>query len=173
MRAAAAVRARGRVGHQRARADPAHRLQRGIQHLLKERVEVRRRQPIAVDAGQARVGVVEQQATRARVVVAAQRLVEPPDRLQAEELRERQQVEPDLQARLVEPLGLWGRALALVVVDDRLVAGGTDVDTVDAALQAQLAAGQLGRPQRVPGPPKRSSNWLGAKAERPWAACST
>ena len=51
---------------------------------------------------------------------AAERLVEAADRLEAEQLRQREHVEPDLQARVLEPLGLRRRALALVVVDDRL-----------------------------------------------------
>ena len=88
---------------------------------------------------------------RAAVVVAAQRLVEPADRLHAEQLRQGEQVEPDLQARLVEPLGLRRGALALVVVDDRLAAVGADVDAIDATLQPQLAARQLGRAERVLG----------------------
>ena len=168
MRAAAAVRARGRVGDRArpsgCRAPPAAR--RRAPPAGARRTP--RRQAVLADAGQPRVGALEQQAARAPVVVAAQRLVEAADRLEAEQLRQREQVEADLQARVLEPLGLRRRALALVVVDDRLAAVGADVDAVDAALQAQLAAGQLGRPQRVLRRRRSAARTrCGAKAELP------
>ena len=103
MRAAAAVGARVGLGDQRARADPAHRLERGVEDLLQARVEVLGREPVGADAGQAGVGAVAQQSARAAVVVAAQRLIQAADRLELEQVRKREQVQPDLQPSVVEP----------------------------------------------------------------------
>ena len=132
-------------------ADAAHRLERRVEHLLQERLEPARarRRSFVTLAGRGRRRRASS-AARAPVVVAAERLVEAADGLEAEQLRQREQVErrPAGCASSIQ-LACGGGALALVVVDDRLAAVGADVDAVDAARQAQLAAGQLGRPQRV------------------------
>src|SRR4051794_9097853 len=67
---------------------------------------------------------------------------------------DRQQVERDLELALLQPLGLRGRRLAFVVVDDRLAGlGGTGsyIDAVDPPGQAQLAAVELQRRKRILG----------------------
>ena len=53
---------------------------------------------------QAGVSGLAQQAARAPVVVAPERLVEATDALQAEQVGKRDEVQADLQTRLVEPL---------------------------------------------------------------------
>ena len=127
----------------------------------------RRSLPTLAQAG---VGAVEQQPARAPVVVAAQRLVEPADRLEAEQLRQRQQVEADLEARVAR--STWPAAAPPCPCSRRRSPRAppalTSMRSMRPCSRSSPPASSAGA-RASSGPPKRSSNSRGAKADWPRA----
>ena len=108
------------------------------------------RERVAVDDVGPRVGaghVVADEPARAELA-ARERLVEPGDRLVAEQVADGEQVERDLELELVGPLHAADDGAALVVAHDRGAAG-ADVDPVDAAGHHAAVAAERERPVGV------------------------
>ena len=142
-----------------------------LEHAVDDRVEVLRRAAVGPHRPQAGVGVGEHEPAGA-LLLAADRLVQAAERVEAEHVARGEQVQRDLVLALRAPARRLDRDAALVVVDERLPRR-VLVDAVDAPAQPH-AAGQL---ERADGPRRRrrrtSPPGARARAREPsLAACS-